>query len=145
MKITIITAVYNRKNSIEQAVMSVQKQSYQNIEHLVIDGSSTDGTLEIIKNCQDDRLRLISEPDYGIYDALNKGLKLAQGDVVGVMHSDDSSVALLDHVPVSIKSTVLLVILALGYLNLKKAALSTKIWGIMTVLSIANIVVAVFL
>jgi hypothetical protein len=62
-----------------------------------------------------------------------------------VMHSDDSSVALLDHVPVSIKSTVLLVILALGYLNLKKAALSTKIWGIMTVLSIANIVVAVFL
>ena len=62
-----------------------------------------------------------------------------------VMHSDDSSVALLDHVPVSIKSTVLLVILVLGYLNLKKAALSTKIWGIMTVLSIANIVVAVFI
>jgi hypothetical protein len=61
------------------------------------------------------------------------------------MHADDSSVALLDHVPVSIKSTVLLVILVLGYLNLKKAALSTKIWGIMTVLSIANIVVAVFL
>jgi hypothetical protein len=52
---------------------------------------------------------------------------------------------LLDHVPVSIKSTVLLVILALGYLNVKKAALSTKIWGIMTVLSVANIVVAVFL
>jgi hypothetical protein len=62
-----------------------------------------------------------------------------------VMHSDDSSVELLDHVPVSIKSTVLLVILVLGYLNLKKAALSTKIWGIMTVLSVANIVVAVFL
>jgi len=68
--------------------------------------------------------------------------------MVGVnraMHTDDSSVALLDHVPVSIKSTVLLVILVLGYLNLKKAALSTKIWGIMTVLSVANIVVAVFL
>jgi hypothetical protein len=61
------------------------------------------------------------------------------------MHSNDSSVELLDHVPVSIKSTVLLVILVLGYLNLKKAALSTKIWGIMTVLSVANIVVAVFL
>jgi hypothetical protein len=62
-----------------------------------------------------------------------------------VMHTNDSSVELLDHVPVSIKSTVLLVILVLGYLNLKKAALSTKIWGIMTVLSVANIVVAVFL
>jgi hypothetical protein len=62
-----------------------------------------------------------------------------------VMHTNDSSVELLDHVPVSIKSTVLLVILALGYLNLKKATLSTKIWGIMTVLSVANIVVAVFL
>jgi hypothetical protein len=61
------------------------------------------------------------------------------------MHTNDSSVELLDHVPVSIKSTVLLVILVLGYLNLKKAALSTKIWGIMTVLSVANIVVAVFL
>jgi hypothetical protein len=68
--------------------------------------------------------------------------------MVGVnraMHADDSSVELLDHVPVSIKSTVLLVILVLGYLNVKKAALSTKIWGIMTVLSIANIVVAVFI
>jgi hypothetical protein len=62
-----------------------------------------------------------------------------------VMHTNDSSVELLDHVPVSIKSTVLLVILALGYLNLKKATLSTKIWGSMTVLSVANIVVAVFL
>ena len=68
--------------------------------------------------------------------------------MVGVnraMHANDSSVALLDHVPVSIKSTVILVILVLGYLNVKKAALSTKIWGIMTVLSVVNIVVAVFL
>jgi hypothetical protein len=61
------------------------------------------------------------------------------------MHTNDSSVELLDHVPVSIKSTVLLVILVLGYLNVKKSVLSTKIWGIMTVLSVANIVVAVFL
>ncbi len=68
--------------------------------------------------------------------------------MVGVnraMHSNDSSVELLDHVPVSIKSTVLLVILVLGYLNLKKPVLSTKIWGVMTVLAVANIVVAVFL
>ena len=68
--------------------------------------------------------------------------------MVGVnraMHANDSSVALLDHVPVSIKSTVILVILVLGYLNVKKAALSTKIWGIMTVLSVVNIAVAVFL
>ena len=68
--------------------------------------------------------------------------------MVGVnraMHANDATVEILDHVPVSIKSTVLLVILALGYLNLKKATLSTKIWGSMTVLSVANIVGAVFL
>lgn len=68
--------------------------------------------------------------------------------MVGVnraMHANDVTVEILDHVPVSIKSTVLLVILVLGYLNVKKAALSTKIWGIMTVLSVVNIVVAVFI
>lgn len=62
-----------------------------------------------------------------------------------VMHADDSTVELLNHVPVSIKSTLIAVILVLGYLNVKKAVLSTKIWGVMTVLAVANIVVAVFL
>jgi vacuolar-type H+-ATPase subunit I/STV1 len=62
-----------------------------------------------------------------------------------IMHADDATVELLNHVPVSIKSTLILVILVLGYLNVKKAVLSTKIWGVMTVLAIANIVVAVFI
>lgn len=89
MIISIITAVHNRKDSIRQAINSVQQQTYQNIEHLVIDGASNDGTLEIVKKFQDHRSRLVTEPDSGIYDALNKGLALASGDIVGVLHSDD--------------------------------------------------------
>ena len=89
MKISIITAVYNRADSIHQAVISVQQQTYPDVEHVVIDGASTDGTLEVLKNCLDDRAMLLSEPDKGIYDALNKGMARASGDVVGIMHSDD--------------------------------------------------------
>ena len=89
MKITVITAVYNRVNTIAQAVQSVDDQTYDNVEHLVIDGASTDGTLEQLSSCMNDRSVLVSEPDKGIYDALNKGLSRATGDIVGMMHSDD--------------------------------------------------------
>ena len=88
MKISVITAVYNRVSSIEQAVQSVEDQTYDNVEHLVIDGAS-DGTLELLSSCMNDRSVLVSEPDKGIYDALNKGLVRATGDIVGMMHSDD--------------------------------------------------------
>jgi glycosyltransferase involved in cell wall biosynthesis len=89
MRISIITAVFNRADTIREAVASVQQQSYADIEHLVVDGASTDGTLAILHDCLDKRSKLVSEPDSGIYDALNKGLALASGDVVGLMHSDD--------------------------------------------------------
>ena len=91
IKISIITAIYNRASTILQSIQSVGLQSYPDefLEHIVIDGGSTDGTLDVIKMSQQKISLLISEPDFGIYDALNKGFKLATGDVLGVMHSDD--------------------------------------------------------
>ena len=75
-------------------------QSYKNIEHIVIDGGSTDGTLEIIKEYEDKISTWMSEPDNGIYDALNKGVELATGEVVGFLHADDiySSDRVIEHV-----------------------------------------------
>lgn len=89
MKITIITAVYNREGTIAGAIESVARQSYPEIEHLIIDGASTDGTLAAIETVRRSAMRVVSEPDKGIYDALNKGFALASGEVVGLVHSDD--------------------------------------------------------
>lgn len=89
MKISVVTAVYNRRHSIEMAVQSVQGQSFTNYEHVIQDGGSTDGTLEIIESVPDSRTRLESGPDKGIYDAINRGIARSTGDVVGLMHSDD--------------------------------------------------------
>jgi len=89
MKISIITAVYNREATVGQAIQSVAAQTYDDIEHVVIDGASKDGTLVEIERLQTPNMRIVSEPDTGIYDALNKGLDMATGDVIGLMHSDD--------------------------------------------------------
>ncbi len=89
MKITIITVCYNRKNTIEKTMKSVFNQDYPNIEYIIVDGNSTDGTKEIIESYRNKISRYISEPDKGMYDAINKGLQLATGDVIGLMHSDD--------------------------------------------------------
>lgn len=89
MRISIITVCYNRKATIEKAIKSVLDQNYHDIEYIIIDGNSTDGTKEIIESYQDRISQYISEPDKGMYDAINKGLKLATGDIIGLMHSDD--------------------------------------------------------
>jgi glycosyltransferase len=89
VKFSIITAVYNRVSTIEQAVKSLQSQTWTTFEHLIIDGASTDGTLSVLHSCADDRASVFSQRDDGIYDALNKGLALSTGDIVGLMHSDD--------------------------------------------------------
>lgn len=88
-KLSIITVVYNNVQHIERTIQSVISQSYQNIEYLVIDGASTDGTLEILQKYQEQIHLLISEPDKGIYDAMNKGLNIASGDYVLFMNSGD--------------------------------------------------------
>ena len=88
-KLSVITIVYNNVKDIERTMLSVLNQSYTNIEYIVIDGASTDGTLNIIKKYENRLAKLISEPDKGIYDAMNKGLALATGDYVLFMNSGD--------------------------------------------------------
>jgi glycosyltransferase involved in cell wall biosynthesis len=85
--ISIITPCLNRAGMIEQAIASVQSQNYPKVEHIIVDGGSTDGTLRILENYP--KLRVISEPDQGIYDALNKGIEMAGGEIIGHLNSDD--------------------------------------------------------
>ena len=89
MKISIITSVYNNQETIAEAIDSVLSQTYPNIEYIIVDGGSTDNTVNIIKSYQDRLDTFISEPDKGIYDGLNKGINLATGDVICFLHSDD--------------------------------------------------------
>jgi len=86
---SIVTAVFNRESTIAGALQSVAHQTYDTIEHVVIDGASSDATLDRVKNFQTPTMRIISEPDRGIYDALNKGIRAARGEVIGLVHSDD--------------------------------------------------------
>lgn len=89
MKVSIITVVYNNKVTITDAIESVLSQDYLDIEHIIIDGLSTDGTQEIIRSYGDKITHFVSEKDNGIYDAMNKGITLASGDIVGILNSDD--------------------------------------------------------
>lgn len=89
MKISIITVCYNSAAHIADAILSVSRQDYPDIEHIVVDGGSADGTVEILKANKDKIAQWISEPDGGIYDAMNKGLKMAKGDIIGILNSDD--------------------------------------------------------
>lgn len=89
VKVTIITVVYNAVDKIEPTLLSVLAQTYANIEYIVIDGGSTDGTLDIINRYRDRVSKLVSEKDEGIYDALNKGIRLATGEWIGIMNAGD--------------------------------------------------------
>ena len=89
MKVSVITAVFNGAKTIQDCIKSVSGQIYPNIEHIIIDGGSTDGTLEVIKRYTEKRVNIVSEPDNGIYDALNKGIRQASGEVIGLLYSDD--------------------------------------------------------
>lgn len=89
MKISIITSVYNNQETIKDAIDSVLNQTYENIEYIIIDGRSSDGTIDIIKSYGDKISKFVSESDKGIYDGLNKGISLATGDIVAFLHSDD--------------------------------------------------------
>lgn len=108
MKVSIITVCYNRCDTIAEAILSVLRQDYPDIEYLIVDGASTDGTVDTIRGLLDREARegatplvrqhaqhttLISEPDRGMYEALNKGMRRATGDVIGWVHSDDMLMA----------------------------------------------------
>lgn len=87
--ISIITVVYNGEKYLEQTIESVLNQTYDNIEYLIIDGGSNDGTIEIIKKYENVLKLWISEPDKGLYDAMNKGIAMAKGEIIGMINSDD--------------------------------------------------------
>jgi glycosyltransferase involved in cell wall biosynthesis len=88
MKVSILTVTFNSEKYLEDTLLSIFSQSYRNIESIVIDGNSTDGTLSILQKYQN-KITYISEPDSGIYDAMNKGIELATGDIIGILNSDD--------------------------------------------------------
>lgn len=90
MKISIITVCYNSATTIEKTILSVANQTYKNIEYIIIDGNSKDNTLAIIENHENTISNWISEPDKGLYDAMNKGIDLATGDLIGILNSDDT-------------------------------------------------------
>ncbi|MGE0561167.1 MAG: glycosyltransferase family 2 protein [Flavobacteriales bacterium] len=87
--VSIITVVYNGEMFIEQTIKSVLNQTYSKIEYIIVDGASSDGTLDIVKKYQSQIARLISEKDAGIYNAMNKGLALATGEIIAILNADD--------------------------------------------------------
>lgn len=89
MKCTIITVSYNAADTIESTINSVLSQDYNDIEYIIIDGNSSDGTLDIIKKYDSKITKWISEKDKGIYDAMNKGIQFATGDIIGILNADD--------------------------------------------------------
>lgn len=89
MKISLITVTYNSARYLQNAIQSVYNQDYPNIEYIIVDGGSTDDTLSIIEQNSSCITKWISEKDNGMYDAINKGMKMATGDVIGILNSDD--------------------------------------------------------
>ena len=89
MKISVITTVLNARETLPDALESLWSQDYPDIEHIVIDGGSTDGTLALIESHRHRIDYISSEPDEGLYDAFNKGIRAATGDIVGFLHADD--------------------------------------------------------
>lgn len=89
MKVSIITSVFSNRQYLANAIDSVLGQTYKNIEYIIVDGGSKDGTIEVVKSYGDKIDKFISEPDEGVYFALNKGINMATGDLIAILHSDD--------------------------------------------------------
>ena len=92
MKISLITVTYNSSRTLRDTIVSVLAQTYQDIEYIIIDGLSEDNTIEIIKEYEpqfEGRIRWVSEKDTGLYDAMNKGFRMATGEIIGIINSDD--------------------------------------------------------
>ena len=88
-KVTVVTVTYNAAESLEKTILSVLQQNYSNVEYIIIDGGSTDGSVEIIKKYSDKIAYWVSEPDRGIYDAMNKGIRKATGEWINFMNAGD--------------------------------------------------------
>lgn len=103
LKISVITVTYNSAATLEQTIQSVLLQDYENVEYIVVDGQSTDDTLSVIRRYRHKIAQFVSEKDNGLYDALNKGIAMATGDVIGILHADDFYTS--DHVLTQIAET----------------------------------------
>ena len=90
MKISVVTITYNSRQTVEDTIRSVVAQDYPDLEYIIVDGLSTDGTLAIVDKYKDRISKVVSEKDEGLYDALNKGVRHATGEVMGFLHSDDA-------------------------------------------------------
>ena len=90
LKISIITVTKNSEKFLQESIDSLSNQTYQNFEHIIIDGASTDKTIDIIKKNSFKITKWISEPDNGLYYAMNKGINLCSGDIIGILNSDDT-------------------------------------------------------
>ncbi|WP_339386223.1 glycosyltransferase family 2 protein [Vibrio caribbeanicus] len=103
MKVSIITVCYNSESTIRDTIESVMKQTYDNIEYIIVDGNSSDGTMGVVNEYKDFINVIISEEDKGLYDAMNKGIGIASGDLIGVLNSDDilSSASMIDEIVVA--------------------------------------------
>ncbi len=88
-KITLITVCFQAEDYLENCIQSVLQQNYPNIEYIIIDGGSTDGTSDIIRRYEDKLSKWVSEADEGLYDAMNKGINMASGEIIGFLHADD--------------------------------------------------------
>jgi glycosyltransferase involved in cell wall biosynthesis len=89
MRISVITVCHNAEKTITDTIQSILAQDFADYEHIIVDGASTDGTLDVVERLRHDKLKVVSEPDRGLYDAMNKGLALAGGDLIGFLNSDD--------------------------------------------------------
>lgn len=89
MKVSIITTCYNRAATIQGAIESVLAQDYPDIEYIIVDGLSNDGSIDVINEYKDKVAKIVSECDHGMYEAINKGIRMATGDIIGLVHSDD--------------------------------------------------------
>ena len=130
MKISILTCVLNNEKFIGQSIKSFQKQSYKNKEHIILDGGSKDETISIIKKLKKNDTTFISSKDNGIYGAINKGINLASGDVIGILHSDDfyeNENVISDVIEVFKKTNADLVYGDLVYIS-KKNNLNVRYW-----------------
>ncbi len=107
MKVSIITATYNSEKTVRDTIECILNQTYKDIEYIIIDGDSKDNTLNIVKSYEGKIDKIISEPDKGIYDAMNKGIQQATGDIIGILNSDDfyASNSVLEEVVQTLKET----------------------------------------
>jgi glycosyltransferase len=131
MIISLITTCHNRKKTIENTIKSVLSQDYGNVEYIVVDGASIDGSVETINRYAGQITHIISEPDKSMYQAINKGIRLATGDIIGLIHSDDEfySSEVLSKIAVTFEQTQADIVYGNGiYVNADKPEKVVRKW-----------------